>query len=199
MDRQVESGRTPYDFSSSTTIDGVDGRPVLSPANVAAGVALLALIGVVWFGAIFVQDLFGHIDRLGGEISMVHRRLEDQRLSAERTGDALVRGELAQTVATLEELAVSDNPDLAAAASSLLPEARALLAATVVSPTTATPTTEPTAAPTTEPTATPTTEPTATPTTEPTTEPTATPTAEPTATPTAESTATPTAESVPSP
>lgn len=109
MADEVESGRSPYNFSPEVspldfTHEESDGGRVFSIANVAAVVALVALIGAGYMGWKMFTSLSGEIDRISHGIEELSEQLKAQREAGRVTGKAVTRSELRQTLTTLDSV-----------------------------------------------------------------------------------------------
>lgn len=123
MASKIEKGVSPFDFSGEVEEKKKSGH---SLANVAAGVALLGLIGMVVITVKMMGDIWSKLDTMSATISELSERVA-LKGDKEEIELALIKTELNKTIQSLERAQRSDNPEVSKKAMALKKETETLL------------------------------------------------------------------------
>ncbi len=133
MAGEMESGRTPYDYSAELEKDQAAGAALsagrgVSFSGIAAFAAIAALIAVSLVGWQIVNNVSQKIDSVNTSVERLADRLIVQGRIATKTGRAVVRAELQKSLRTLEQVIALGDPETKQEALKLQSEIRAVMA-----------------------------------------------------------------------
>ena len=134
MADEVESGRSPYDYSAEAAQKsrpgkdaGADRSGGFSLANVAVSVSVVALLGAAFMGWKMFTDLTGEVDKMAVAVRELSEQLRSQKDTGRLAGKALARAELKRALVTLDGVIALGDPDLTPKAIELRDEALDIL------------------------------------------------------------------------
>ena len=123
MASKIEHGASPIDFSGDVKEKKNGGA---SPANIAAGVAFLGLLGVAIIAGKMMNDIWSRLDTMSSTISVLSEKI-GRKKGDDATQLAMIKTELQNTLRSLERASQSDDPEVSEKALALKAETEKLL------------------------------------------------------------------------
>ena len=123
MADEVESGRSPYDYSAEIEKayrEGARKSRKGSPlVNIAAVAAFFLIFAAAFMGWKMFNDMSSEMDKMGVNIRELTEQLSAQRERGMKTGAAVTRSELKKTLVTLDSVMALGDEELSEKASKL--------------------------------------------------------------------------------